>query len=282
MATNSAVPANNAAAPGPFQLDQKLVAAGILNLKKDAFVYADADASSEFVVNLNRQEASTVIVRKPSGVTFENTPQDRPAILGYTSVTPSPFVEVTLTGDKYAKVPVDRLGVKPTEYASILAEDFGTGLVKVLNSNFLGDISENGVKTAGGAIDPTTSAAVWSGLVHTVAEIADNDIDVSELTLYVSNKMWTPLILNEGVLSTTNDPRSTAVNLLGVGKVRTVALPDGVGAVAFHRRAVTQAQVLDRIRVIQHDADDAVFTRAVFGTKILENDAVRVLATETE
>lgn len=272
-------PINNDPAAG-FQLDQKVVSAKILSLVGTPDDYA-SDFSNEFTAPINGQKTSTVLVRLAATVGLSDVPADRNGLLPRTGASAT-SVEVTLQDDKYFKVGVDTQGVAPSQTSSEIGTAGGLAIVRYGNANLTRELVAQGTPSAlGKKLSVATSQDVWTAILNATTAFATNEYTESSV-LYVSALAWNKLIASDTTLGKTQDPRATALTLLGIDKLRIVNLPGNAVAVVAHQGAAAQAKVLSGIRYAIEDFDEIVEARIKVGTKVLVPDAVTVVTATAE
>lgn len=265
-------------------IDNKLTAASVLASLKAATVDYAQDFSQEFQAPINGQRTSTVMIRVAPEVTLATLPStvDASAGLDYTSFTGG-SVEITLTGQKYAKLPIDSLGVKPGQVEQELGAAIGRAIVKAGNADVASTLE------AGTTVDyfgkdfgvTSKSTDVWPALVAETVAIKEAEIDLAGFRVYIRPAVWAKLIADVEVLRTSVDPHATAAKLLGVGLVREVNLTSAL-AVFAHQGAVAQARVLSGVDTQKVEFTTNILAAIKYGTKILNQNSVRVLADGVE
>lgn len=257
-------------------IDQTAVAGVIMSLVGTDDDYASDFTGNQFVNAINQQQTSTVIVRLAATVTLADTPASRDGLLPRTGISAN-TVEVSLDADKYFKVGIDTLGVKPGQTSTEVGQAGGTAIVKAGNANLLAGLEAQGtsVEFDGTFGASTTADSVWGSMVGMITVFQEAEY-TEDYVLYVRPSVWAKLITDVANLRSAADPRAAAAQLLGVSKVRVVNLPTAL-AVLSHRGAVAQAKVLSGIREDQEDFDRIVEGRIKVGTKVLDAGAALVL-----
>lgn len=281
------VPVNNAATAGgsgALLLDQRVVSARAASFIRDADEFA-SDFSSDFVAPINERRTSTVLVRKRIELAMAATPASRDGLLARTGVTDAGSVEVRLTGDEYAKVGIDSLGVDPATHSAEIGEAIGRATVRVSNRSVIDAVQSltNTLALPALAAGATrTAQEVWTALLDSATRLVTNDINTDDLTMYVAGPTWALLLGNVAVLNGGGDPRERAAELLGISRVRIVGFTDGAGttptrAALLHPNVLACARVLSGVGTAREDWDEIVEARIRYGTAVVEqNAAVRI------
>lgn len=261
-----------------LNLDHNLVIAGVLSVTKNALDLTADGAASAISSALSNQETTEVTVFLEPTVEFADSPSDLGGAWAATAVVAGGPVKLKVPHDIYVKIPRDKLGVKPAEAATALGRAIGKALLKKGNANLTDTIAAQGTEirlTKNFA--NLTADDVWNSLVKTGVEFeSDAEIDPADITLYVSSVAFAKVLEGRSTLAVGIDPRVQAANLLGFGKIRTVKLPEGVVAEAFHPAVVATPKVLDQLRTIPLEIDWD-FCRMKFGATVLLPGATRVV-----
>jgi hypothetical protein len=259
-------------------IDQKLVAASVLSNLKAVSSYA-IDFSNEQVVELGKR-TSTIVIRNRPVVTLVATPAVRDGLLPRTSAAAG-FVEVSLSEDVYAKLAIDPLDVEPARQSTELGQAIAEASIAVSNADLLATLVTGGTKSYLGEIFTKTSTpdVVWNAVLAAVANPVATY--TPNFTLYVGASFWGRLASGSAALRQSVDPKAQALALSGVQRIRVVpdAIMTAAGALAIvaHSNAAVHGDVLTDLVTNREDADEILFYRIRFGTKVTDPGAVLAL-----